>query len=276
MSSGESGVACDEAEDARGESRRDAKGSACGRRVQALGIGILLVALGLTSSGVSAHGLWFAQRGGQMALVYGHGAEDLDMVRRFERVREVRAFDASGASVEAPLLKGSQLVTVDMSAKPAVLAAVLDNGYWSKRPDGSWVNRGRDEVPDAKENGRYIKYAVRIEGAPVAALGPIGGQRLQVVPVSGKLPRHANHPMTVRVLFDGRPVAGARVVRDYVNDPDARPLVTGKEGTVTFRLRNHGLNVIAAMFDGPPEDPVRAAKTGLLATLSFALEHGPE
>jgi hypothetical protein len=41
-------------------------------------------------------------------------------------------------------------------------------------------------------------------------------------------------------------------------------------------VRNHGLNVIAASFDGPPDDPVRAAKTGMLATLSFALEHGPE
>jgi nickel transport protein len=242
------------------------------------GWGWMAIALCLfaVSAPSHAHGVWFAQRGGQMALVYGHGAEDLDMVRRFERVREVRAFDASGASVEAPLLKGPQLVTLDMSAKPAVLAAVLDNGYWSKRPDGSWVNRGRDEVPDARENGRFVKYAVRIEGVPTAALAPIPGQALQVVPVSARLPRHANEPMTVRVLLHGRPVAGARVVRDYVNDPDAKPLVTGKDGAVTFRLRNNGLNVIAAMFDAPPDDPVRAAKTGMLATLSFALEHGPE
>ncbi len=234
-------------------------------------IGLLGVAMAC-----NAHGVWFAQRSGQMALVYGHGAEDLDMVRRYERVREVRAFDAAGLPVEAALLKGPQLVTIDMSAKPAVLAAVLDNGYWSKRADGTWVNRGRDEVPDAKENGRFIKYAVRIEGAPVAALSSIPGQVLQILPVSAKLPRHANEQMAVRVLFHGRPVAGARVVRDYVTDPDAKALVTGKDGTVTFRLRNHGLNVIAAMFDGPPDDPVRAAKTGMLATLSFALEHGPE
>ena len=190
-----------------------------------------------------AHGVWFAQRSGQMALVYGHGAEDLDMVRRFERVREVRAFDASGAPVEAAALKGAQLVTIDMSAKPAVLAAVLDNGYWSKRPDGSWVNRGRDEVPDAKENGRFVKYAVRIEGSPTAALAPIAGQVLQVLPVSARLPRHANEPMTVRVLFQGRPVAGARVVRDYVNDPDAKPMVTGKDGAVNV---DNGFGAAAA------------------------------
>jgi uncharacterized GH25 family protein len=107
-------------------------------------------------------------------------------------------------------------------------------------------------------------------------LGPIPGQVLQVVPVKPTLPQHLNEQMTVRVLFNGRPVAGARVIRDYVNDPEAKPAITGKDGLFTFRVRNQGLNVIAASYDAPPEDPAKATKNGLHATLSFALEHGPE
>ena len=224
----------------------------------------------------SAHGVWMAQRSGEMAVVYGHGAEDLDMIRRFERIREVSAFDASGAAVKSGVRKTDHLVLFDLASKPSVLALVLDNGFWSRQADGKWVNKGRDEVPDAKESGRYIKYAVRLTGPMKSPLGPIPGQVLQVVPVKPTLPHHLNEQMTVRVLFNGRPVAGARVIRDYVNDPEAKPAITGKDGLFTFRVRNQGLNVIAASYDAPPEDPAKGTKNGLHATLSFALEHGPE
>ncbi|MBY0436740.1 MAG: DUF4198 domain-containing protein, partial [Burkholderiales bacterium] len=189
----------------------------------------------------SAHGVWMAQRSGELAVVYGHGAEDLDMIRRFERIREVSAFDSSGNAVKTALRKTDHLVLLDLSAKPSVIAVVLDNGFWSRQADGKWVGRGRDEVPDAKESGRFIKYAVRLAGPLKAPLGPIPGQVLQVVPVKPILPQHANEQMTVRVLFNGRPVAGARVIRDYVTDPDAKPAITGADGLFTFRVRNQGL-----------------------------------
>jgi len=224
----------------------------------------------------AAHGVWMAQRSGEMAVVYGHGAEDLDMIRRFERVREVSALDAAGQAVKTGLRKTDHLVLVDLSEKPSVVALVLDNGFWSRQADGKWVGKGRDEIPDAKESGRFIKYAVRISGPLKAPLGPLPGQVLQIVPVKSALPQHMNEQMTVRVLFNGKPVAGARVIRDYVTDPDARPAITGKDGLYTFRVRNQGLNVVAASYDAPPDDPIKAARNGLHATLTFALEHGPE
>jgi nickel transport protein len=224
----------------------------------------------------AAHGVWMAQRSGEMAVVYGHGAEDLDMIRRFERVREVSAFDGAGQAVKTGLRKTDHLVLVDLSEKPSVVALVLDNGFWSRQADGKWVGKGRDEIPDAKESGRFIKYAVRISGPLKAPLGPLPGQVLQIVPVKPVLPQHMNEQMTVRVLFNGKPVAGARVIRDYVTDPDAKPAITGKDGLYTFRVRNQGLNVVAASYDAPPDDPTKAARNGLHATLTFALEHGPE
>lgn len=107
-----------------------------------------------------AHGIWFAQRSGELALIYGHGAEDLDMIKRYDKVTNIAAFDASANPLKTALRKTDHLALVDMSAKPAIVAAVLDNGYWSKGPDEKWVNKGKDEVPGAKESGRYIKYSV--------------------------------------------------------------------------------------------------------------------
>jgi nickel transport protein len=240
-------------------------------------IACVLLALSMAGATLAeAHGKGFAQRSGQMTLSYGHAADDLDMIRRLDKIRSVGAFDATGAPVPTSVRKTEHLVLVDLSAKPTLLTGVLDNGYWSRQADGKWANQGRDELPDTKESGGFIKYAVRILGPLKAPLGPLPEQVLQIVPVKAALPHHLNEQMTVRVLFNGKPVAGARVVRDYLNDPDAKPMISGKDGTVTFRVRDQGLNVIAASFDAPPDDPAKAAKNGLLASLTFVLEHGPE
>jgi nickel transport protein len=169
------------------------------------------------------------------------------------------------------------LVTFDMANKPAVLAAVLDNGFWSKSPEGKWINKGYDEVPGTKESGRYVKYTVHMLEEPKATPALIASHVLQIVPVvKGKFAHHINDTMTVRVLHAGKPVAGAKVVRDYQGDPDAKPMVTGKNGEVTFKVRNQGMNIIAASYDAPPDDPAKAKKQGLFASLSFVLKHAPE
>lgn len=223
-----------------------------------------------------AHGIWFAQRSGELALIYGHGGEDLDMIKRYEKVNAVAAFDRKGEPVKTALRRTDHLALVDTQANPAVVAAVLDNGFWSKGADGKWVNKGKDEVPDAKESGRYVKYTVYLRAPLASPLGALPGHVLQIVPLKPALPQHKDEVMTLRVLFNGRPVAGARVIRDYVTDPEAKPIVTGKDGLVTVRVRNQGLNVIAASFDATPDDPAKAAKNGLFASLAFTLQHGPE
>lgn len=238
-----------------------------------LWVGALLCALNTT---VQAHGVWFAERSGQLAMVYGHGAEDLDMIRRHDKVKEVAGYDAAGAPVAVVLRKTDHLLLIDAKPMPAVIAGVLDNGYWSKGADGKWVNKGRDEVPGAVESGRYIKYAVFLRESLKAPLKPLPGQVLQILPLKAALPQHKDVSMTVQVLFNGKPVAGAKVTRDYTGDPDAKPLVTGKDGKVTLRVRNDGLNVISATYDAPPDDPVKATKTGLFATLTFAIRHKPD
>ena len=45
-----------------------------------------------------------------------------------------------------------------------MVAAVLFNGIWSKTPDGEWIKKGRDEVPNAVVAEKNYKYAVQIRG----------------------------------------------------------------------------------------------------------------
>ena len=52
---------------------------------------------------LSAHGIWFAQRATQIALIYGVGADDLDAVKRLPLIKTVTGYDADWAPVTTSL-----------------------------------------------------------------------------------------------------------------------------------------------------------------------------
>lgn len=229
----------------------------------------------LAAAAAQAHGIWFAQRSNHLALIYGVGADDLDIIKRIPKVKSVTAYDEDGKEVQTKLTANGPLATVDLDNQPAIVAAVLDNGLWSKTADGKWHNKGKDEVPDAKVSEHTWKYAVHLR-RELNAVPALSGQTLQIVPVKAPLPVKMGQAIKVRVLYQGKPVAGARILSDMVNDPDQKPLKTAKDGTVTVKLRNQGLNVLAAIYDAPPAEPGKTFKDEHLATLSFVLPHEPE
>jgi nickel transport protein len=237
---------------------------------------LITLAMLSAAAAAQAHGIWFAERSSQTAIIYGHGAEDSDPIRRFDKFKSIGALDAQGQTAAAQWKKTEHLLLADVGKEAAVVTATLDNGYWTKSPEGKWINKGHDEVPGGTQSGRYLKYTTHLRTDLDKPLAPIEGHRLQILPVAAKLPHHINQRMTVRVLFDGKPAVGAKFIRCYMSEPEAKPIVVGKNGLVSFQVRNQGLNVPAVAFDAPSEDPAKSSKTGMHATLSFALHHGPE
>lgn len=235
------------------------------------------IAAGLVAAGAAqAHGIWFAERATQLAFLYGIGADDLDSAKRLPQVTSFTGYDAAGKQVATKLTKEGHLVLVDMENQPALVAAVLENGTWCKTPEGKWLKETKDKVPACTVSEKTTKYAVHVHKPLTKPLGPIAGQVLQIVPTSPKMPALIGDPITIQVLYMGKPVAGANVLMDMVNDPDQKPLVTGADGKVTFPIRNQGLNVLAAIFRSPSAEPTKYNDQEHLATLSFVLPHLPE
>ena len=235
-----------------------------------------LVAAGLAAGSVQAHGIWFAQRATQLAFLYGVGADDLDSLKRLPQVTSMAGYDAGGKAVPTKLEPDGRLVLVNLENQPAVVAAVLDNGTWSKTPDGKWHKKGKDEVPTAVVSEHTWKYAVHLRAPLSAPLAPLPEQVLQVVPVEAKLPAMLGEPIKLRVLYKGKPIAGAKVLHDWVNDPDGAPVLSDKDGNVTLKVRNQGLNVIVAIYEAEPDQPKKYNRVEHLASLSFVLPHAPE
>ncbi len=237
---------------------------------------VALVAAAAAPVTADAHGFWFAQRSKQMAMVFGVGADDLDMVQRMPKITKFAAYDASGHEVASKLTVTGPIVLVDMTNKPAFLTGVMNYGLWTKTPDGEWYAKGKDEVPNAIVAEQNYKYGVRIVEPFTGPVPLLPGQRLQIVPVANSLPEKMGTPIKLRVLYEGQPAKGARVMEDWVNDPDAKGVETDADGIVTIPVRNQGLNVIVAVFNTPPEDPKKSNTVEHLATLSFVLPHEPE
>lgn len=230
----------------------------------------------LTASAAQAHGIWFAQRARQTALIYGVGADDLDAVKRLPLIKSVSGYDADWNAVPTTLREAGAIPVVDSEAPTAAIAAVMDNGVWSKDKAGEWHKMGRDEMPDAVLSERTVKYAVHLTAPLAKALPPFADQRLQIIPAGTSIAAEMGKPIALKVIFDGKPVKGAKIKADFVNDPDQVPLETDADGMVTLPIRNQGLNVIAAIYVGPSDQPKKYDHVEHLATLSFVLPHAPE
>jgi nickel transport protein len=235
----------------------------------AVASGILAPAL------ADAHGIWFAQRAKQIAIIYGIGADDLQSVKRQPNMESVQAWDADLKPIGAQLRTEGSLVIVDTDAPPTIVSAVLQNGTWSKLPDGEFVKKPKDEVPNSVKSETTIKYAVSIQGPLTKPVPLIPAQALQIIPV-GAIPTTLGTPLTYRVTFKGKPVAGVPVINDMVNDPDAKEVPTKADGTVTLPVRNQGLNVIRAVYVSPTDNPTKIDRYEHTATLAFTLPHAPE
>ncbi len=245
-------------------------------RLISTGIAAATILAGFTSTTAQAHGIWFAQRARQLALVYGVGADDLDAVKRLPLIKSVDGFDADGLPVKTSLRAAGAIPVVDSDEPVAIVGAAMDYGIWSKDAAGEWHNKGRDEVPGATVSEHNFKYAVHLNQAPTKPVPLIAGHKLQLVPASLAIPQKMGEPIKVRAFYDGKPIAGADVMADYVNDPDQVPTKTDAEGYATIPVRNQGINVLMAIYVGPTDNAVKYERMEYRSSLSFVLPHLPE
>jgi uncharacterized GH25 family protein len=233
---------------------------------------VLLAALvtGLAPLTASAHGVWLQSQHGELAVVYGHGAEQ-DSYDTAKITSVMVCPGGSACAPATPMAQGSH-ATLPVPAEASAIAVEFDNGFWSKDAAGEWHNMAKDAVAGATEGGQYLKHAVYLTG-PVATIGTPFGQTLEVVPLADPYALKAGDELAVQILFDGAPLAGAEIVADYVNATDAPPIVADADGKAMVIVRNQGLNVLAVSHSAPHADATKADETGHTATLSFMLGH---
>ena len=217
----------------------------------------------------SAHGLWTEERRGNIEVVYGHGAEDNKF--KAEKVSGAWAYDAGGKMIPVTVERLADHARLVPLSKPAVMSVALNNGMWSQTADKKWTNEGRTKVPGAVTALQTFKYSLAIY-QPGVKLPPLKNLRLVIVPQADPLSVGPGKPLPVKVLLDGKPLAGAKLIGDYRSQPDEVSATTDAEGRATVVVRNEGLNIIAVetvvKITGNPD----IEEEGLFTSLSFVGE----
>lgn len=220
-----------------------------------------------------AHGIWIAQRHGEYAIIYGHGASD----EKYDPVRVTSLLGRSANSNSAEIVKqvNKDHVSFNPTEGTVLVTSTFDNGFWSEGADGKWVNKPRTEVPGAKQSGRYLKYATAIIG-PLGEAPEPQGLAFEIVASVDPTTLKAGDDLPVLVLADGKPVEGVEVTAEYTTASEAPKIKTGADGKATIKVRNQGLNVVVADLTVKTPESKETDEIGHTATLSFSLVHGEE
>lgn len=215
---------------------------------------------------VSAHGLWTEQRRGSIEVIYGHGAEDNAFKPR--KISGAWAYDSNGKMIPVTVQRLVDHARLQPLKPPAVMAVALNNGMWSQTAEKKWVNQGRSEVPGAIDSIQTFKYSLAIyqPGAKLPALDQI---KLLILPEVDPLTVGPGESLPVRVLLDGKPAAGVKLIGDYRSAPNTLSTETDAQGRAQVLVRNEGLNVIAAQVEVPVMDNAEVSKRGLFSSLTF-------
>jgi nickel transport protein len=229
---------------------------------------ILVAALLLTLvPNAWAHGVWIAQRTGEPALVMGKGAEDVrytpGTVTRFE------GFNLAGDRVKLVTRSTMEQLRFKWEPELAVVVSELRPGPMTRRADGVWRRGARGP----KEDGvgfETFRYGIHVFADGQAPRLPQRA-RLMIEPIGSILKVKVGDEVAVRVLFDGKPLADAKVSPDYITaaSESAR---ADKDGKVMVRVRNDGLNALVARHEVDADGRTQGIdRIAFSATLSFIL-----
>jgi nickel transport protein len=209
-------------------------------------------------AGAHAHDLWMEPQGGVLVLRYGHrGGDVLDLDAA--KVKVVQCRDGIGPSrdVRASSRIGSKELLTPVRCE--VASAFLDGGFWSLTPDGE-RNLPKSKVPDAVRSWQSKHFAKWIDVRSPGAPSPLGDE-LEIVPVSDLEHVRQGDKATFRVLWQGKPVAGAILAIDH------RPLgETDAAGECRVKVRAAEVESVSATLKRPlgtPEADTLVAEASL-------------
>jgi nickel transport protein len=229
---------------------------------------IAAVFLAIFPAAANAHGVWLAPRHGEMAVVYGAGP--MDDGYSPDKLRDLKAHAVDGTPLVATLNRQKNFATINAPKDAAFISLQLDNGVWTKGPDGKNRNVARASVPGAQSSLHSYKYNTHVV-LPEAQAGKPVGHKLEIVPLANPVKLKVGDMLPMQVLFEGKPLAGAILKADYVNDANMKSGKTDAEGKVTLPVRNDGLNVIGVSYSNPVANSAEIDRESLFATLSFVI-----
>ena len=266
---------------------------------------LIVAALAVAAGPVAAHDFWVQPRiyhvapGGPVPLTLqvGHGPDRQRWLTDVARVLRFRAKGPSGWTDLKPALKpggeldatvsfrvpGAYVLALESTHAESDLPAIRFNDY-AKVEGLAPAIAYRERTRSADTNGRET-YSRR--GKALVQVGPASaaddprvttplGLTLEVVPERNPYTLREGEPLPVRVLYEGRPLAGALVKLTNLAF-DARPLetrLTDAAGRASFEVPRTGAWLVNVIWTKRITGNPKADFDTVFSSLTFAFPAG--
>jgi len=211
-----------------------------------------------------AHDYWIEQKGEGLMLVFGHGSQRLDF--EVEKVSSVTAFDSQGKEIAVQKEKKGKGLLLKIDGQPAMVTAIIDNGYWSKTIYG-WKEAPKRKASRVVEAIRQLFYTRMLISWTDAAQAATSGHNIDIVPLQNPFIMKAGNSLPVKVLYNGNPLPNAEV-----NGGEHNTLgKTDKEGMIKVPMIP-GVNLLSIEHKEKIKDDPDADMLDETATLTFEVK----
>ena len=222
--------------------------------------------LGMYATTVDAHGVFFANRLDQKALVLGEGP--LDNAYDPACVQRIDAYDVNFEPTTVERVDAGNHVTIVPDDDLGVTATFFDYGYFAKTTDGQVIpTRDYASVENLKAVTYARKYNVHYWNEAVKP-GGLYNVPIQIVPAVNPLTLRRGDTLRLRIYKDGAPYANAPVIADVLGDL-TNEMQADANGEISVRIANNGLNVIGVEVGFPTDNPIVTKK--IFSSLSFII-----
>lgn len=225
-----------------------------------LGALILTMTVAAGAATASAHDYWIEKKGDGYAAVYGHRDQRLEYDPA--SLKKVTVYNAAGKQLDFKKEVQSKAIIIRPSGSASLILADLESGYWSKTIYGL-KNLPKRKATRPIESFRAYHYSKSIVSGGEAALKPVEGLKLDIIPLRQPLDMKAGDTLQLKVLFDGKPYPGATLEGDH-----DKVGLTDKEGLIKVTLKK-GRQIYTVERRDPLKNDPDADFTAITTTLTF-------
>ncbi|MDX2142476.1 MAG: DUF4198 domain-containing protein [Rhodospirillaceae bacterium] len=254
-----------------------------GKTTSRLALPAWILAVALIAQAASAHDIWVttAKRDGQMVAHINYGDSDLKELVDPKRIVDLKLVSPSGSTDLRLPLSPTKIndtpvfETKTFAAAPGgVIVVSLDNGFWLTQPgDKKETNTSLLMSPKGLGAHLTVKYGKQLLGP--GSFGQIAGARGEFIVLKDPYTLAPGEKLPVRVVIDGKPIAGTRVrYSDGIEliHPEKVPFVkTNDDGVAEIPLARKGPYMIATDPNVDPMHPELAEVDHVYVALSFDL-----
>ncbi|MBA3895865.1 MAG: DUF4198 domain-containing protein [Sphingomonadaceae bacterium] len=255
------------------------------RRRLLLACGLATCAASLPLSPLDAHDIWIVSNAPgtetSAEIVFGDligpSLADVKRIVSFDLVTTAGRTDLRPLLAEAKSNGHPVLKTKPFAAVPGALVAVTyDNGFWVRLPqDKLETNTNPLLAPNAEDPHWTVKWGKELLGP--GAYRMLLNTRLELIAMKDPFSAKAGSKLPVKVMLDGKPLAGADIAYtdgiEPLPDPKQPVAKSGADGIAQVPVPRAGPVLLTTDLMAPAAHPSLAKQDHLYASIAYDTSH---